>query len=72
MALYNTRRNEEKRKAKRAANLKWSTMSKAKEKALFDDMMKANERLRHRAMILKKLPDAVSDLSEPYLTYLAF
>jgi hypothetical protein len=47
-------------------------MSKAKEKALFDDMMKANERLRHRAMILKKLPDAVSDLSEPYLTYLAF
>jgi hypothetical protein len=42
------------------ANHKWSTQTKAKEKQLFADMMKDNERLRKNIKILAHLPDLVS------------
>jgi hypothetical protein len=60
--LFNTRRKEEKRKAKRLANRKSATISRARKKAFIEDMMKDNARLRKRETILKFLPDLVSAL----------
>jgi Skp family chaperone for outer membrane proteins len=60
VALEITRRMEKKRKAKQMANHKWSAQTKSKEKQLFADMMKDNERLRNNIKILAHLPDLVS------------
>ena len=59
--LFNTRRKEEKLKAKRLANRKSATVSRARRKAFIDDMTKDNTRLRKKAAILKFLPDLVSN-----------
>lgn len=58
--LFNRRRKEEKRKAKRLANRKSATVSRARKKAFIEDMTKDNARLRKRAAILECLPDIVS------------
>jgi hypothetical protein len=42
------------------ANHKWSTLSKAKEKQLFAEMMNDNESFRKKIKILASLPDLVS------------
>ncbi|KAL7518166.1 hypothetical protein ACHAWX_003020 [Stephanocyclus meneghinianus] len=57
--LFNTRRMEEKRKAKRLANRKSATLSRARRKSFIDDLTKDNTRLRKKAAILKFLPDPV-------------
>ncbi|KAL7482494.1 hypothetical protein ACHAW6_008171 [Cyclotella cf. meneghiniana] len=57
--LFDNRRKEEKRKAKRLANRKSATISRARKKAFIDDMTKDNARLRKRAALLEVLPDLV-------------
>jgi hypothetical protein len=66
--LVNNRRKEEKRKAKRLANRKSATISRARKKAFIDDMTDDNARLRKRAELLKFLPDLVSreEISLPF------
>jgi hypothetical protein len=58
--LVNKRRKEEKRKAKRVANRKSATVSRARKKAFIDDMAEDNARLRRKVAILNCLPDLVS------------
>jgi PAS domain-containing protein len=59
MLLADARRKQEKRTAKRVANRKSASSSRARKKALIDEMTKANARLRRQAMILSLLPDLV-------------
>ena len=59
MLLADARRKEEKRIAKRAANRRSACSSRARKKALVEEMTKANARLRRQAMILALLPDLV-------------
>ncbi|KAL7519228.1 hypothetical protein ACHAWX_004014 [Stephanocyclus meneghinianus] len=61
--LFNRRRKEEKRKAKRLANRKSATVSRARKKTFIEDMTKDNARLRKRADILNCLPDMVISIS---------
>ena len=57
--LADARRKHEKRAAKRMANRKSASTSRARKKALIDKMTNANVRLRRQAMILNLLPDLV-------------
>ena len=59
LLLTDARRKHEKRTAKRVANRKSASSSRARKKALIDEMTKANARLRRQAMILALLPDLV-------------
>jgi len=59
LLLAEARRREEKRTAKRVANRKSACTSRARKKALVEEMTKANARLRRQAMILALLPDLV-------------
>lgn len=59
MLLQDARRKEEKRTAKRVANRKSACTSRARKKALVEEMTKTNARLRRQAMILALLPDLV-------------
>lgn len=57
------RRKEEKRLAKRLANRRSACTSRARKKALIEEMTKDNARLRREAMILSFLPDPVVAIS---------
>ena len=59
LLLAEARRKHEKRAAKRMANRKSASSSRARKKALIDKMTNANARLRRQAMILNLLPDLV-------------
>ncbi len=61
MALLHAdmRRKEEKRHAKRLANRKSAYTSRARKKALIEEMTRDNARLRRQALILSYLPDPV-------------
>ena len=57
--LAEARRREDKRTAKRVANRKSACTSRARKKALVEEMTKTNARLRRQALILALLPDLV-------------
>lgn len=57
--LAEARRREEKRFAKRIANRKSASTSRARKKALVEEMTRTNARLRRQALILALLPDLV-------------
>ena len=59
MLLQEARRRVEKRHAKRIANRKSASTSRARKKALVKDMTELNARLKRQAMILALLPDLV-------------
>lgn len=59
MLLADARRTEDKRNAKRVANRKSACTSRARKKALVEEMTKTNARLRRQALILALLPDLV-------------
>ena len=61
--MADTRRKEEKRHAKRLANRKSACTSRARKKALIEEMTKENARLRRQALILSYLPDPVVAIS---------
>jgi hypothetical protein len=61
--LADSQRKQKKRTAKRAANRKSASTSRARKKALVEEMTKANARLRRQAMILALLPDLVIAIS---------
>lgn len=63
LLLADTRRKEEKRQAKRLANRKSACTSRARKKALIEEMTKDNARLRRQALILSYLPDPVVAIS---------
>jgi PAS domain-containing protein len=64
LLLADARKKEEKRTAKRVANRKSACTSRARKKALVEEMTKANARLRRQAMILALLPDMVVAITE--------
>jgi len=57
--LSEARRKEVKKTAKRVANRKSACTSRARKKALVEEMTKTNQRLRRQALILSLLPDLV-------------
>lgn len=57
--LEEQRRQDEKRRVKRAANRKSASTSRARKKALIDEMTAKNERMKQHALILSMLPDLV-------------
>jgi len=59
LLLSEARRKEKKKNAKRVANRKSASTSRARKKALVEEMTKANARLKRQAMILALLPDLV-------------
>jgi len=59
MLLADARRKEDKRTAKRVANRKSACTSRARKKALVEEMTRTNARLRRQALILSLLPDLV-------------
>lgn len=59
MLLADARRKEDKRSAKRVANRKSACTSRARKKALVEEMTRTNARLKRQAMILALLPDLV-------------
>eukprot|EP00538_Stauroneis_constricta_P000407 CAMPEP_0119549162 /NCGR_PEP_ID=MMETSP1352-20130426/2929_1 /TAXON_ID=265584 /ORGANISM="Stauroneis constricta, Strain CCMP1120" /LENGTH=943 /DNA_ID=CAMNT_0007594651 /DNA_START=546 /DNA_END=3377 /DNA_ORIENTATION=+ len=59
LLLAEARKKEEKRAAKRVANRKSACTSRARKKALVEEMTKTNARLRRHALILSLLPDLV-------------
>jgi len=59
MLLADARRKEEKRTAKRVANRKSACTSRARKKALVEEMTRTNARLKRQALILALLPDLV-------------
>jgi PAS domain-containing protein len=59
MLLADARRKEDKRTAKRVANRKSACTSRARKKALVEEMTRTNARLKRQAMILALLPDLV-------------
>jgi len=63
LLLADTRRKEEKRQAKRLANRKSACTSRARKKALIEEMTKENAKLRRQALILSYLPDPVVVIS---------
>jgi len=63
LLLGEMRRKEEKRHAKRLANRKSACTSRARKKALIEEMTKDNARLRRQALILSYLPDPVVTIS---------
>jgi len=63
LLIADMRRKEEKRHAKRLANRKSASTSRARKKALIEEMTKDNARLRRQALILSYLPDPVIAIS---------
>jgi len=61
--LSEARRKEEKRNAKRVANRKSACTSRARKKALVEEMTRTNERLKRQALILSLLPDLVISIT---------
>lgn len=59
LMLTDAQRREEKRTAKRAANRRSASESRARKKAFVEEMTKDNERLKRQAQILALLPDLV-------------
>lgn len=59
LLLADAKRKLKKKTAKRAANRKSASTSRARKKALVEEMTKANARLRRQALILELLPDLV-------------
>jgi PAS domain-containing protein len=59
LLLSDAQRRESKKHAKRVANRKSASTSRARKKALVEDMTKANARLKRQAVILSLLPDLV-------------
>ena len=59
LLLSDAQRRESKKRAKRVANRKSASTSRARKKALVEEMTKANARLKRQAMILSLLPDLV-------------
>jgi PAS domain-containing protein len=59
LLLSDAQRRASKKHAKRVANRKSASTSRARKKALVEDMAKANARLKRQAMILSLLPDLV-------------
>lgn len=57
--LEEQRRQDEKRRVKRAANRKSASTSRARKKAFVDDMTAKNERMKQHALVLAMLPDLV-------------
>jgi len=57
--LADARRKEEKRTAKRVANRKSACTSRARKKALVEEMTRTNAKLKRQALILSLLPDLV-------------
>jgi len=57
--LADTKRREEKKNAKRIANRRSASTSRARKKALVKEMTELNARLRRQALILALLPDLV-------------
>ncbi|CAM9312842.1 unnamed protein product [Hapterophycus canaliculatus] len=53
------RRQDEKRRVKRAANRKSASTSRARKKAYVDEMTAKNERMKQHALVLSMLPDLV-------------
>jgi hypothetical protein len=59
LLVADARRREEKKTAKRVANRKSASTSRARKKALVQEMTNLNARLRRQALILSLLPDLV-------------
>lgn len=59
LLLSESQRKDKKKNAKRVANRKSASTSRARKKALVEEMTKANARLKRQAMILALLPDLV-------------
>ena len=59
LLLTEAQRKEKKKNAKRVANRKSASTSRARKKALVEEMTKTNARLKRQAMILALLPDLV-------------
>ena len=59
LLLFDARKRETKRTAKRAANRRSASTSRARKKALVEEMTRTNARLRRQALILSLLPDLV-------------
>lgn len=59
-----SKRKEDKRAAKRVANRKSASVSRARKKAFLEEISKANERLKRQALILNLLPDLVVAVDE--------
>jgi len=59
LLLAEAQRKEKKKTAKRAANRKSASTSRARKKALVEEITRANARLKRQAMILALLPDLV-------------
>jgi PAS domain-containing protein len=59
LLLTEAQRKEKKKTAKRAANRKSASTSRARKKALVEEITRANARLKRQAMILSLLPDLV-------------
>jgi len=59
LLLADARRKEDKRTAKRVANRKSACTSRARKKALVEEMTRTNAKLRRQALILSLLPDLV-------------
>ena len=63
MLLNDARRKEKKKKAKRLANRKSATTSRARKKAYLEEMQRINKILKKQALILSLLPDLVVALT---------
>jgi len=61
--LTDARRKEDKRNAKRVANRKSACTSRARKKALVEEMTRTNERLKRQVLILSLLPDLVISIT---------
>ena len=59
LLLADAKRKEKKKTAKRVANRKSASTSRARKKALVEEMTKTNARLKRQALILALLPDLV-------------
>jgi PAS domain S-box-containing protein len=59
MLLAEAKKKEKKKNAKRVANRKSASTSRARKKALVEEMTKTNARLKRQALILSLLPDLV-------------
>ena len=68
--LADAKRKEEKRKAKRVANRISASSSRARKKALVQEMTVMNQHLKRQALILALIPDMVVVLNESgYITF---
>lgn len=64
LLLADFQKRETKKAAKRQANRKSASSSRARKKALVEEMSRANQRLRRQAIILSLLPDLILTIQE--------